>query len=342
MVDLVLYLPLFGGVLFWLCYLVEPRSVLVGALCNLWLLACAFSAAYLMLSADNALLRGLVVLAATLLSLVLAFGVYGLVFFLLRNAKIVLQREKRRPANMLTLFLAIGLIVQAVVMALRPSQLVSQKFQLVFFSFNVMSAYLLLCSTSFLTASLLNWAYRPQRRLDAVIVLGGGLVDGDRLPPLIESRVDRAVMLYDRQRKKTRPPVLIFSGGQGPDETTSEARAMQAYAVRRGVLEPDTLLEEELRNTRENFACSKALLERRAVTNARCAFVTNNFHVVRAGIIARKNGLRARGVAARTAAYYLPNAMIRECIATMALYKKWHLCLLGLLAAGCLMSILQL
>lgn len=340
--DLFLHLPLWGGVLFWLFYFAEPRRVTVGLLCNLWLLSCAFGAAYLMLSADNAFMRVLVVIAATLLFLVLAFGVYGLIFFLLHNAKIVLQREKRRPANMLTLFLAIGLIVQVIVMALQPSRFASQRFQLVFFAFNVLSAYLLLCSTSFLTASLLNWTYRPRRRLDAVIVLGGGLMDGGRLPPLIQSRVDCAIALYNRQCKRARPPLLIFSGGQGADETISEARAMQAYAVQKGILEPDTLLEEHSQNTRENFAYSKALLERSVGKRARCAFVTNNFHVLRAGIIAKKTGLRARGVAARTAAYYLPNAMIRECIATMALYKKWHLCLLGLLAAGCLIGILHL
>lgn len=339
---LVLYLPLWGGVLFWLFYFAEPRRVVVGLLCNLWLLSCAFALAYLMLSSQSALMRVLVSLAAGLLSLVLAFGVYGLIFFLLRNASIVLRRERRRPANMLTLFLGIGLIVQVILTALQPWLFTSRRYQLAFFAFNVLGVYLLLCSTSFLTASLLNWTYRPRRRLDAVIVLGGGLVDGDRVPPLVRSRVDRAIALYNRQRRRARPPVLLFSGGQGKDETISEARAMQAYAVQKGVLAPDTLVEEQSQNTRENFVYSKAVLERSVGTHAHCAFVTNNFHVLRAGILAKRAGLRARGVAARTAAYYLPNAMIRECIATMALYKKWHLCLLGALAVGCLIGILHM
>ena len=79
----------------------------------------------------------------------------------------------------------------------------------------------------------------------------------------------------------------------------------------------------------------EGLISRLHPQTARCTLC---YHI--AGPLSER--LRARGVAARTAAYYLPNAMIRECIATMALYKKWHLCLLGALAVGCLIGILHM
>ena len=53
-----------------------------------------------------------------------------------------------------------------------------------------------------------------------------------------------------------------------------------------------------------------------------CIFVTNDYHVFRAGTYARQIGLKAEGVGCKTAFYYWPNAFIREYIAIMAQHKK--------------------
>ena len=50
-------------------------------------------------------------------------------------------------------------------------------------------------------------------------------------------------------------------------------------------------------------------------------FVTNDYHVFRTGIFARKLGLDACGVGCRTAMYYWPSAFIREYVAVMVKYK---------------------
>jgi uncharacterized SAM-binding protein YcdF (DUF218 family) len=50
-------------------------------------------------------------------------------------------------------------------------------------------------------------------------------------------------------------------------------------------------------------------------------FVTNNFHLLRAAHFARRAGLGPEGVGAKTAWYYIPNAVMREFIAFLAMHK---------------------
>ena len=57
--------------------------------------------------------------------------------------------------------------------------------------------------------------------------------------------------------------------------------------------------------------------------NYRSIFVTNNFHVFRASIYARKAALDAEGLA-QNCFYYVPNAFTREFIGLLAMYKWTH------------------
>jgi len=52
-----------------------------------------------------------------------------------------------------------------------------------------------------------------------------------------------------------------------------------------------------------------------------CIFVTNNYHVFRASIFARKTALNAHGSGSPTSFYFLPSAFIREFIAILVYYK---------------------
>lgn len=55
--------------------------------------------------------------------------------------------------------------------------------------------------------------------------------------------------------------ILVFSGGQGPDEKVSEARAMQRYAVEvLGFPIERTMLEDQSRTTYENLFFSSQLI----------------------------------------------------------------------------------
>ena len=67
---------------------------------------------------------------------------------------------------------------------------------------------------------------------------------------------------------------------------------MQKYLVERKGIDSSRILEEDrAENTRENFAFSKAMIEERLGADAKIAFVTTDFHVFRAGRVAKKAGI---------------------------------------------------
>lgn len=137
------------------------------------------------------------------------------------------------------------------------------------------------------------------------------------------SRINKAIEFYKKQSKVNNTPKIIFPGEQGPDEKVSEALAMQRYALNSGIPIEDTILEDKSTNTLQNMSFSKSIMDK-FMANAKynCIFVTNNFHVFRASLYARKVGLKAQGIGSKTAFYYLPNAMIREYIAIVVMNKK--------------------
>ena len=57
----------------------------------------------------------------------------------------------------------------------------------------------------------------------------------------------------------------------------------------------------------------------------KCIYATSNYHLLRAGIYARKAGLKINGIGAKTAFYFLPNAILREYIAYIYVYFKQNI-----------------
>jgi uncharacterized SAM-binding protein YcdF (DUF218 family) len=159
------------------------------------------------------------------------------------------------------------------------------------------------------------------------------------VPPLLAGRIDQGLR-YARQVASLtgHAPKLVMSGGQGPDEPQPEAQAMRDYALESGAEPSLVLTETRSRNTEQNLRYSKELMDADAGGEPyRCVFVTNGYHVLRAAIYARRAGLRhAAGIGTRTAAYFRPNAVIREYLGWLALHK--HL-LLAVAIAGVIFGV---
>ncbi|MEV7123891.1 hypothetical protein [Kitasatospora griseola] len=73
---------------------------------------------------------------------------------------------------------------------------------------------------AFLFLSFIGYAFLYQRttsRQDAdfVVVPGFGLIGGERVPPLLASRLERGRHVFEQLRESGGDPVLITSGGQG-------------------------------------------------------------------------------------------------------------------------------
>ena len=154
-------------------------------------------------------------------------------------------------------------------------------------------------------------------------MLGGGLKNG-KVTPLLAARVDAALKFAWKQSKTGRkPPLLIMSGGHGEDEPLSEAEAMKEYAMEQGYDESRILLEDQSGNTAENMKFSREIMEEHSEGKPyRCVDATSSYHLLRAGIYARRAGMLMGGIGGKTAFYYLPNAVLREYIAYLVMHKK--------------------
>ncbi|HEY3709286.1 MAG TPA: YdcF family protein [Amycolatopsis sp.] len=244
------------------------------------------------------------------------------------NGVVMWRREGHRLANLLSLLAGLamlalyGVTVTAVRFA-HPQWLV-----VVALSALLVAGYLAFVFTALLLYSVLYSRVNRRARADAVIVLGSGLL-GDRVPPLLASRLDRAVVFWRRCPEA----LVVVSGGQGPDELKSEAAAMADYLVAAGVPAARIVLEDRATTTDENLRYSVALLRERGFTG-RVLAVTNNYHVFRTAVLARRLGLRLDVIGARTASYFVPSAFLREFVALLAQYRKTNAAACFVLAAG--------
>ena len=151
-----------------------------------------------------------------------------------------------------------------------------------------------------------------------VIIHGCGLIGGEKLSKLLSNRVDKAIEIYNRCKKK---PVIIPSGGKGEDEKLSEAEAMKNYLLEHGIPEEHIVLEDKSATTRENLINSKSLIDVRE-GKKKTALVSSNYHIYRCLRLAKEVGLKCTGIGAKVAFYYWPSALIREFIAVF-LNKKF-------------------
>ncbi|MGC7095188.1 YdcF family protein [Amycolatopsis lurida] len=264
---------------------------------------------------------------------VLALGV-----FLICNGVTMLRREGRRPANLLSLAAGIGIIAYVPV-NFAVGQIGWKPLDVLAMTVNALLFYVSFLFVCFLLYSIVYGRIRSRRGVDFVVVLGAGLLGGNRVPPLLAGRLDRGRRAFDAARARGADPVLVTSGGQGPDEDLPESHAMAEYLVERGVPRDRILLEDRSRTTWENLVYSKELMTEHRPGH-RCVVVTNNFHVLRAALLARKVKLNGQVIGSRTAGYFWPSATIREFIAIFVEHRAFNFTVCGLIVLSQVVSAL--
>ncbi len=158
-----------------------------------------------------------------------------------------------------------------------------------------------------------------------VIVLGAG-VNGS-----VPSSSLRERLVATKAYLEAHPQAIaILSGGQGSNENLSEALCMYRWLTEQGI-EPSRLrMEDRATSTEENIRFSLDLIE--AETGSRpdtAAVISSEYHLARASLLAKNEGLTMLGVPAETYdKLYFCNMFLREIFAT------WYTLAAGLLAVG--------
>lgn len=116
---------------------------------------------------------------------------------------------------------------------------------------------------------------------------------------------------------------VVVSGGQGPDEPTTEAAAMAEYLIENGVPAEQILVEDQSHNTVQNFQLSRKLLEQTgAELENGVLVVSNGFHLTRARMLARRTGFEdVSTLAAPTS--HMPSRLKMYIREPMALVKSF-------------------
>ena len=151
---------------------------------------------------------------------------------------------------------------------------------------------------------------------DAVIVLGAG-IHGERLSLTLKNRLDAALRYYEINPNA----VIVVSGGRGPQEDITEALAMERYLISQGVDPRNIIKEERSTSTAENFRYSAKLLDEYFEGDYTVAYVTDDFHIYRAGKYASMAGISAAHHIHSDIKWYMtvPNCL-REMLAVIKLW----------------------
>ncbi|MBR7010850.1 MAG: YdcF family protein [Oscillospiraceae bacterium] len=294
----------------------------------------------------------LVNVLGSLLGSAKGYMIYTFPFLLLFSAALavsnlsLIRHEGFRPVNLLGILLALVLVGGQVLLFVRDYSVSGSQQEVMLHDLlsNLLAAIYLYFECMMLgtmVADGVTARYEPEKDKDYLIVLGCAIRRDGTPTPLLRGRLERALRFARAQEAQTgRAPIFVLSGGQGADETVSEAECMRRWLAEQGVPAERMLLEDRSTDTAENMAFSKELIFARD-PQARVAFSTNKFHVFRSGIKARRVKLRAVGMGCKSKWYFWPNAAVREFIGLLTQHKgKQLLILLSLIAAYTLMTLL--
>ncbi|MDB4877347.1 MAG: hypothetical protein JWM41_3793 [Gemmatimonadetes bacterium] len=154
--------------------------------------------------------------------------------------------------------------------------------------------FLMLGTWGMSLAGVLFWERRDNARpASAIVVLGAAQYVGHP-SPVLRARLDHAIDLYRRGMA----PRIIFTGGFGDRDTTSEAAVGQRYAIDHGVPPRVILIENSGRTTSESLQHVAALMD--AEPSRDVILVSDPFHMLRLSILARRYGMTPYASPTRT------------------------------------------
>lgn len=136
---------------------------------------------------------------------------------------------------------------------------------------------------------------------------------------LLQDRLDEALGYLEDHPDMT----VVVSGGQGPDEPSTEAQAMADYLIEHGISE-DTILQENMsHNTSQNLCYTlKHLNEAEIDLSEGVLIVSNGFHLTRVRMLAEREGFEEVSTLAAPSSH-LPSRLKMYVREPLALVKSF-------------------
>lgn len=106
--------------------------------------------------------------------------------------------------------------------------------------------------------------------------------------------------------------ICVVSGGQGDNETRTEAGVMKEWLVSHGIEQSRILAEEQSKNTEQNLTYSKEMLQNAGYACNEAVIITDGYHQYRASLFAKDAGIESYAISAKTELHLLPTYWIRE------------------------------
>ncbi|GHU70945.1 hypothetical protein AGMMS49992_04110 [Clostridia bacterium] len=129
---------------------------------------------------------------------------------------------------------------------------------------------------------------------DCIIVLGAQVKPNGVPSEALLRRMNLALEHYNQKSA-----LIIVTGGQGLDEPMAEGDFMYVWMRKQGIPTESLASENTSRNTRENIANAKAIMDAHGLKRA--LVVTSDYHVPRALAICREQGIDAIGAGSASA-----------------------------------------
>jgi len=157
--------------------------------------------------------------------------------------------------------------------------------------------------------------------IDYLLVLGARLY-GEVPSPALEERLNKSIEYLELNPETT----VIVCGSQGHDEDITEALAMKRFLVDKGIDKDKIIKEEQSTSTFENIKNARSIIrEIDDSENINVLIVTSDFHIFRSKLLAKRLGLNAYGLPAKTPKIVIFKSYIREYLAVIkSLIVDWE------------------
>lgn len=307
---------------------IERRSFFLGIVFMVWIV----SAYITFISYSKIFIIRLLLIPLAIISILIIFAFIAHIAAFISSFFVsvykLIKKEKQRLEDKVIFLFGVLTLSRVFIFPFISNQLSSPIFEELndFIGFLIIYFFLLLLV--FTVTTILNHLQSPFKDYDYILVLGCR-VHGEKVSPLLASRLDKAYSLFRKYNGSESSLKVIVSGGKSKAKDISEASVMASYLKEKSIPKELIILEENAANTYENFEYARDIISHDfnggSYKEANIITVTNNFHLLRSLLLARKVGLKTDGAGSRTKLSYWLKSITKELLAIIYQQKIYHI-----------------